>query len=85
MTLREQIAQQALALPVEDREFLAELLERSLATEEFATTELSVEWAAEVTRRIEAYDRGETQAVDAATAMREMRKGLADRRTGRKE
>jgi hypothetical protein len=80
MTLREQIAQQALALPTEDRAFLAELLERSLTTDGFATPELAAEWAVEVARRIEAYDRGETDAVDAAAAMRQMRQGLADHR-----
>jgi putative addiction module component (TIGR02574 family) len=82
MTLREQIAQQALALPPEDREFLAELLERSLSVDGFATPELSAEWAAEVARRIDAYDRGETHSVDLTTAMQEMRKGLAERRSG---
>jgi putative addiction module component (TIGR02574 family) len=82
MTLREKIAEQALALPPEDRAFVAELLERSLATEAFTTPELAAEWAAEVTRRVEAYGRGETQAVDAATAMQELRKGLVERRAG---
>ncbi len=82
MTLRDQIAQQALALPPEDREFLAELLERSLTIDGFATPELSAKWVAEITRRIEAYDRGEMNAVDGVTAMREIRKGLADRRAG---
>jgi len=82
MSLREQIAEQALPLPPEDQAFVAELLERSLTKDGFATPELSAEWAAEVTRRIDAYDRGETQAVDAATAMQELRKELADRRAG---
>jgi putative addiction module component (TIGR02574 family) len=82
MTIREQIAQQALALPPEDRAFLAELLENSLTADGFTTPELEAEWAAEVARRIEAYDRGETHAVDAVTAMREMREGLANSRTG---
>ena len=82
MTRREQIAQQALALPPEDRAFLAELLEQSLTAEGFSTPELAAEWAAEVGRRIEAYERGETRAVDAITAMREMRDGLANSRTG---
>jgi putative addiction module component (TIGR02574 family) len=82
ITLREHIAQQALALPPEDRAFLAELLEQSLTGDGFASPELAAEWAAEVRRRINAYDHGETQAVDAATAMREMRQGLADRRAG---
>jgi putative addiction module component (TIGR02574 family) len=83
MTLREQIAQQALALPPEDRAFLADLLEQSLNAEGFSTPELASEWAAEVARRIAAYERGETHAVDAASAVREMREGLAKSRAGR--
>jgi putative addiction module component (TIGR02574 family) len=83
MSIREQIAQQALALPPEDRAFLAELLELSLTAEGFSTPELAAEWPTEVERRIEAYDRGETHAVDANTAMREMREGLANRRVGK--
>ena len=83
MTLREQIAQQALALPPEDRAFLADLLEQSLNADGFSTPELAAEWAAEVSRRIKAYDRGETHAIDAAGAMREMREGLAESRAGK--
>ena len=82
MTLREQIAQQALALPPQDRAFLADLLDQSLNADGFSTPELAAEWAAEVARRIEAYDRGETHAIDAVTAMREMREGLANRKVG---
>ncbi|MBS0266889.1 MAG: addiction module protein [Planctomycetes bacterium] len=82
MTVREQIAQQALSLPPEDRVFLAELLEQSLAANGFATPQLSVEWAAEVERRLAAYDRGESNAVDAQTAMQEMRQELSSRRAG---
>lgn len=76
MTLRDQIAEQALALPPEDRAFLADLLEESLATEGFATPELASEWVAEVKRRVAAYDRGESQAVDLKTAVQSMREVL---------
>jgi len=61
MTLRDQIAEQALTLPPEDRAFLVDLLEESLKGEGFATSELAAEWVAEVKRRVEAYDRGETK------------------------
>jgi putative addiction module component (TIGR02574 family) len=82
MTLREQIAQQALALPPQDRAFLADLLDQSLNADEFSAPKLTAELAAEVTRRIEAYARGETHAIDAVSAMREMREGLANRNAG---
>ncbi len=82
MTLRDQIAEQALALPPEDRAFLADLLEESLATEGFATPELASEWVSEVKRRVAAYDRGEGEALDLHTAMQSMREDLQTRRSG---
>lgn len=82
MTLRDQIAEQALALPPEDRDFLAALLEESLATEGFATLELASEWVAEVKRHVAACDRGETKALDLKTAMQSMREELHARPTG---
>ena len=81
MTIREQIAQQALALPPEDRTYLADVLEKSLTSGEFATPEIAAEWAAEIDRRIAAYDRGETQGVDAQTALERIRVRLATHRS----
>lgn len=81
MTLRDQIAEQALALPPEDRAFLADLLEESLTTEGFATPELASQWVAEVKRRLAAYDRGESEALDLKTAMQSIRDELQSRRS----
>ena len=81
LTLR--IARHALALPLEDRIYLADLLELSLTTES-VSPELVTAWTAEIDRRIEAYDRGQTHAVDAETAMREMTRALAERRAREK-
>ena len=81
MTIREQIAQQALALPPEDRTYLADVLEKSLTSGEFATPEIAAEWAAEIDRRIAAHDRGETQGVDAQTALERIRVRLATHRS----
>jgi len=81
MTSREQIAQQALALPPEDRTYLADILEQSLTSGEFATLELAAEWTAEIDRRIAAYDHGETQGVDVQTALERIRARLAEHRT----
>jgi hypothetical protein len=82
MTLRDQIAKQALALPPEDRALLADLLEESLATEDFATLALAPECVAEVKRRVAGYDRGEGRALDLHTAMQSMRQELQARRPG---
>jgi putative addiction module component (TIGR02574 family) len=84
MTIREQIAEQALALPPEDRTYLADLLEQSLTNGEFATSEIAAEWAAEIDRRIAAYDRGETKGVDAQKALERIRTRLSAHRS-RKE
>jgi putative addiction module component (TIGR02574 family) len=80
MTLRDQLVQQVLALPPDDRVYLVELLDQSLTPAGFATPALAAEWETEVHRRIDAYDRGETPADDAETAVQKMRRELVDRR-----
>ena len=81
MTIHEQFVEQALALPLEDRTYLADLLEQSLSTGEFATSEIAAEWTAQIDRRIEAFDRGETQGVDGQTALERIRNRLAEHRS----
>ena len=81
MTLREQVLQEALALPPEDRAFLADHLERSLPPGQFASPEVAAAWTAEIDHRIAAYERGELQAYDATASIERMRGLLADHRT----
>lgn len=80
MTLRDRIAKQALSLPPEDRAYLAEKLEESLPHDGFATPEIAKAWASEIDRRLDAYDRGETGAVDFDEALRRIRQRLAEHR-----
>lgn len=80
MTPRDQIAQQAMTLPPEDREYVVDLLERSLPTGEFRDEQLADAWSQEIDRRIAAYDRGETTAVDFDTALDNMQRALAAHR-----
>lgn len=77
---RNQIVQQALALPDADRAFIIELLEQSLVGGPFATPEISAAWSQEIDRRLAAYDRGETTAVDLDVAIDRMEQSLAARR-----
>ena len=66
----EQILQQALALPLEER---AQLIERLLET--FQTPPdpaLDQLWANEAHDRLEAYDRGELDAVDGEDVFQQM-------------
>jgi hypothetical protein len=73
MLTRDEIAQQALALPPGDRAYVAELLDRSLTTGEFASPEIAAAWMAETERRAQAYERGEITAEDWRTVMSRLR------------
>jgi putative addiction module component (TIGR02574 family) len=84
MTLgRDQILEHALALPPDDRAFVADVLEQSLLKSGFATPEIEAAWVAEIQRRIEAYERGEMTAIPGDEAMDNIRKALAERRASR--
>lgn len=78
MNLRDQIAEQALALPPEDRAFLADTLEQSLSHDGFATEEIAAAWSEEIERRIAAYDRGEVTVLPADVALDSIRKRLEE-------
>jgi putative addiction module component (TIGR02574 family) len=80
-TEREQLVEQALALPPEDRAYLADALEHSLTHEGFATPEIAAAWAAEIERRIAAYDRGEIQAGAAEAAIERIRRQIDEYRS----
>jgi len=80
MSVRDDIIRQALTLGAEDRVYVADTIERSLAPEGFAAPELGEAWAVEIDRRIAAYDRGEVPADDVAAVMRRLREKLAARR-----
>jgi putative addiction module component (TIGR02574 family) len=70
MVNREHILEQALSLPPVDRAFIADALERSLATGDFASPEIAEAWAQEIERRLAAYDRGEIKAVEGTSLAR---------------
>lgn len=76
---KEEIAREALNLPPEDRAYVADVLERSLDTGDVAE-EIAAAWSKEIDRRIAAYDRGETEAVDFETSLAHVREALAAHR-----
>lgn len=80
---REELAQRALDLPPEDRAYVADLLERSLEADTFATPDIAEAWSKEIDRRIAAYDRGETRSNDPATSHRLLRDMLAASRSAK--
>lgn len=83
MLLRDEIAQQALALPPEDRAYVADRLEGSLPDNGIPDAEIAAAWTREIERRVQAYDRRETTAVDFDAAMQEVRQALESRRAAR--
>ena len=80
MSSREEIVSQAMSLPAADRAFVADALEQSLPSSGFATPEIAAAWAAEIDRRIAAYERGELPDTDMKTSLDNIRQQLARRR-----
>jgi len=83
MTLRDQIASQALTLPPEDREYVADLLEGSLPEGEFSDPLIAEAWSREIDRRVSAYDRGETTAVEFDACLKHIRDALDAHRSAK--
>jgi putative addiction module component len=77
------ILQEARQLSVEDRAFLADVLEGSLDRDDFASKEISALWSAEIDHRIAAYLRGESISTDIETAMDRVSKSLENLRSQR--
>ena len=78
---RDEILERALCLDPADRAYLADELERSLPLATFVSDEIAAAWSGEIDRRIAAYDRGETTAVDFDSALDHIGQALAERRT----
>ena len=83
MSLREKIVQQAMTLPPADRAYVADVLEQSLEVGGFAMPEIAPAWAAEVDRRIGAYDRGDSPASDMEASLRSVAEQLSKHRAGK--
>lgn len=77
---RDQLVQQALALPDADRAFILDVLERSLAGRSFANPQIAAAWTQEIDRRLAAYDRGETTAIPFDVALDRIQRELEARR-----
>jgi hypothetical protein len=73
MSSREEIAQQALSLSPEDRAYVADVIEQSFRGVDFATPEIAAAWMAEIEKRAQAYERGETLAEDWRTVISRLR------------
>lgn len=80
MISREDVLAQALSLPAVDQEYVADMLERRLATTHFSAPEIGELWTHEINRRIAWYDGGETTAVEFEKSLEHMQQALAEHR-----
>ncbi len=79
MGIRDEIVEQAMSLPPEDRAYVADLLEGSLPIGEFSDPKIASAWSLEIDRRVRAYDQGETTGINFDDALRQMRTALRAR------
>ena len=80
MISRDDVLAQALSLPAVDQEYVADMLERRLATTHFSPPEIGELWTHEINRRIASYDGGETTAVEFEKSLEHMQQALAEHR-----
>ena len=80
MLSREHVLEQALALSRADQAFVADVLEQGLAAGRFTSPEIAEVWSQEIDRRIAAYDRGETSAVDFDKSLDHLRQAISEHR-----
>ena len=72
------ILEEALSLPEDDRQRLAEALLDSIPAE--VAEELENAWNREAVRRAEAFEHGEVQAIEGEQAMKDLRSKLSESR-----
>ena len=80
MISREEVLAQALSLPAADQEYVADMLERRIATSHSSSPEIGELWTHEINRRIASHDGGETTAVEFEKSLEHMQQALAEHR-----
>jgi putative addiction module component (TIGR02574 family) len=80
MTVRDELLQRALSLTPADRAYLADQIEASLPQETSFDPTIADEWSQEIDRRLAAYDRGESTALEMDDVISRIRQALAARR-----
>lgn len=83
MTRCEQLAEEILSLPVEDRAYVRDLLDQSLASEG-DDVGLSPEWIAEIQRRVDEIERGEARTVPWEVVKARLERTILEVRQGRR-
>lgn len=83
MTTRDDVLRQALLLSPDDQAFVADMLEQQMCQTATISTEIAEQWAQEIDRRIDAYDRGQMASLDLEQSIQQLRKEIADHRTAK--
>ena len=78
---RDQLLEQALSLPVDDRAFIADMLLGSLPERPLPSEKWAAEWSQEIDRRVAAYDRGEVKAISFEESIERVRRALEAHRS----
>lgn len=81
MISKEDILTQALSLPAADLEYVADMLERRIATSHFSSPAIGELWTHEINRRIASYDGGETTAMEFDKSLEYMQQALEEHRS----
>lgn len=82
MLNRAELLELVLALPPEDREFVADQLEQSLPRETAIDPHYAEAWSQEINRRLAAYQQGSTSGREWSEVRSELQAALAARRFG---
>jgi len=83
MTTRDDVLRQALLLSPDDQAFVADMLEHRIAEATMIPAAIAEQWAQEIDRRIDAYDRGQMASLDFQQSLQQLRQAVADQRSKR--
>lgn len=81
MLSRDDVLQQALALPPIDQAYVADVLERRLAKGPCTSSDIGEAWSNEINLRMTAFDRGESSAIDFEKSLEHLQQAIAERRS----
>ncbi len=83
MISRDDVLQQALALPPEDQAYVADMLEAQVSRSLSLSQELEQAWSSELELRLVAYQQGELGSLDAVESVNQLRQAVSLHRSSK--
>lgn len=83
MISRDDVLQQALALPPADQAYVADMLEAQVSRSLSLSPELEQAWSSELECRLVAYQQGELGSLDAVESVNQLRQALSLHRSSK--